>query len=63
MSCGHCVSTITKALKETDKQAKVEIDLGKRLVRIEASTADASELSDAIRDAGYSLVPFEQRER
>jgi copper chaperone len=27
MTCGHCVSTITKAIKATDKDAKVTIDL------------------------------------
>ena len=26
MTCGHCVSTITKALKSADKDAKVTID-------------------------------------
>ena len=27
MTCGHCVSTLTKALKAADKDAKVQIDL------------------------------------
>lgn len=32
MTCGHCVSTITKALQAVDKDAKVDIDLARRLV-------------------------------
>ena len=54
MTCGHCVSTITRALKGADKDAKVQIDLASQLVQVESVTADAEELSDAIREAGYS---------
>jgi copper chaperone len=59
MTCGHCVSTITKALKATDKDAKVQIDLATHRVQVEAVSADAEELAQAIRDAGYSPVPVE----
>jgi len=57
MTCGHCVSTITKALKYTDKDAKITIDLEQRLVRVDPVEAEAHELSDAIAEAGYSPVP------
>ncbi|MCW5663731.1 MAG: heavy-metal-associated domain-containing protein [Piscinibacter sp.] len=57
MTCGHCVSTITKALKATDKDAKVAIDLASHRVQVEPASADAEELADAIKDAGYTPVP------
>ena len=57
MSCGHCVSAITQALQSADSTAKVEIDLGRRLVRIEGGAAAPSELGAAIRQAGYTPVP------
>jgi copper chaperone len=57
MTCGHCVSTITKALKAADKDAKVQIDLATHRVQVESSSADADELADAIKDAGYSPTP------
>jgi copper chaperone len=59
MTCGHCVSTITKAVKAADKDAKVTIDLSRHLVMVEPVEADAQELSDAIAEAGYApaLVP------
>ena len=41
MTCGHCVSTITKALKATDKDAKVQIDLTTHRVQVESVSADA----------------------
>ena len=34
MTCGHCVSTITKVLKATDKDAKVQIDLATHRVQV-----------------------------
>lgn len=57
MTCGHCVSTITKALKAADKDAKVQIDLATHLVQVEPVSADVEELADAIKEAGYTPVP------
>mmetsp|Transcript_61816 Transcript_61816/g.146330 ORF Transcript_61816/g.146330 Transcript_61816/m.146330 type:complete len:99 (+) Transcript_61816:250-546(+) len=54
MTCGHCVSTITKALKATDKDAKVAVDLASHRVQVEPASADAEELAEAIKDAGYT---------
>ena len=58
MICGPCVSTITKALKATDKDAKVQIDLATHRVQVEPVSADAEELAEAIKEAGYRPVPF-----
>ncbi len=57
MTCGHCVGVITQALKATDKDAKVQIDLATHRVQVEPASADAVELARAIRDAGYTPVP------
>jgi copper chaperone len=59
MTCGHCVSTITKALKATDKDAKVAIDLASHRVQVEPVSADAEELAEAIKDAGYTPVTLQ----
>lgn len=56
MTCGHCVNTITKALKAVDAGARVQIDLASHRVQIEPTEADAAELSDAIKEAGYTPV-------
>lgn len=60
MSCGHCVSTITKALKDVDKDARVQIDLAAHRVEVEPASAGAQELADAIKEAGYTPVPVQQ---
>jgi copper chaperone len=57
MTCGHCASTISKALKAADKDAKVQIDLATHRVQVEAAAADADELAEAIKDAGYTPIP------
>lgn len=57
MTCGHCASTITKAVRAVDAGAKVEVDLHKHLVHIEPTEAELQELNDAIAEAGYSPVP------
>ena len=59
MSCGHCVSAITKAVKDVDLGAKVQIDLATHRVTIDQTKADAATLIDAIRQAGYTPVAIE----
>ena len=62
MTCGHCVSTITKAVRAVDQGAKVQIDLETHRVTIDPTEADAAELSDAIKEAGYTPVAVEAGE-
>ena len=54
MTCGHCVSTLTKALTAADPEAKVHFDLATHRVEIESIAVGAATLGDAIRHAGYS---------
>lgn len=56
MTCGHCVSTITQAVKTLDAQARVQIDLARHRVDIEPATADAAALRAAITEAGFTPV-------
>ena len=55
MTCGHCVGTVTKAVKDADPTASVEIDLANHLVRVRGSS-DADAIEEAIREAGYTPV-------
>ena len=56
-TCGHCASTITKAVKDADRGAKLTIDLARHRVEVEPAEAEAAEIEDAIREAGYTPVP------
>lgn len=53
MTCGHCVSTITKAIKALDANAGVNADLASQTVSVETS-APASAVAKALDEAGYS---------
>jgi len=59
MTCGHCVSTITKVVKAEDAGATLRFDLPAHRVDIEAGAADAAGLSEAIRQAGYTPVQID----
>jgi copper chaperone len=52
MSCGHCASTITKTVKLLDPQARVEVDLNRKKVKVE-STEDRAVIAAALTEAGY----------
>jgi copper chaperone len=58
MTCGHCVSSITRALKDADPNAKVRIELATHRVEVEPSSSEPGELADAIREAGYTPMPL-----
>ncbi|MDA0276278.1 MAG: heavy-metal-associated domain-containing protein [Proteobacteria bacterium] len=53
MTCGHCASTITKAVKELDTGAKLDISLAEHRVRVD-SKATREALQHAIAEAGYT---------
>ncbi|HVP08888.1 MAG TPA: heavy-metal-associated domain-containing protein [Burkholderiales bacterium] len=53
MTCSHCSSTITKAVKDLDPAATVDISLPDHLVRVE-SKASKDALLHCIADAGYT---------
>lgn len=59
MTCGHCVSSITKAVKAVDEDAKVTADLAHKRVTIEDNHKDAQTLSEAMADAGFTPVQIE----
>lgn len=52
MSCGHCVSTVTRTIQQLDPQAKVEVDLESKKVKVESSE-DRARLAAALAEAGY----------
>ena len=55
MSCGHCVGAVTRAVKEVDADAHVEIDLASKSVKVDSSGA-LERITAAIVEAGYPVV-------
>ena len=56
MSCGHCRTTIEKAVAVADPAARVSFDQDARVVEIE-SARDAGTMRAALKDAGYDAAP------
>jgi Cu+-exporting ATPase len=54
MTCKHCVGRVTKAVQELDQQAKVDIDLPTKKVKID-SQANLDRIVQAIDAAGYPV--------
>jgi copper chaperone len=54
MSCGHCVASVTRAVKAVDAQASVEVDLASRQVKVQ-SGAPLEAVKAAIADAGFPV--------
>lgn len=52
MSCGHCTARVTQAVKSVDPEARVEVDLPGKQVRIE-SACELNEIASALAEAGY----------
>jgi len=52
MSCGHCASTITQAVKALDPAAQVDVDLAAKKVVIQSSQ-DQRAVAAALAQAGY----------
>jgi Cu+-exporting ATPase len=54
MTCKHCVGRVTKAVQEVDQDARVDIDLPTKQVKID-SKADLDRIAQAIDAAGYPV--------
>jgi copper chaperone len=54
MSCGHCVSAVTRAVQQVDAGANVQVDLPRQTVAV-TSGASVDALKAAIEQAGYPV--------
>ena len=52
MTCGHCVSMVTKAILGADADAKVETNLTDKTLQV-SSDLSSEEVIDALTEAGY----------
>jgi copper chaperone len=54
MTCGHCVKSVTQAIKNDDPTADVQVDLASGVVQVE-SALTAQRVSELIREEGYEV--------
>ena len=55
MTCGHCEKAVTRAIKQLDPQAEVQIDRAANKVQVQ-STQPRELISKAITEEGYAVA-------
>jgi copper chaperone len=55
MTCGGCANSVKRSVQAVDRNAKVEVDLASKKVRVETS-AYLNAVTSAITDAGYPVT-------
>ena len=56
MTCGHCVSQVTKALKEVEGVKVEQVSVGSATVSFDPSVASEEKISQAVEDEGYAVA-------
>ena len=56
MTCGHCVGSVTRALKGLDGVAVEQVTVGKATVSYDATATSPATIAAAIEDEGYRVV-------
>ena len=52
MTCGGCVGAVTRAVQTVDKDAKVEVDLASKTVKVDSNVSPL-QIIDVITTAGF----------
>lgn len=56
MSCGRCARTIAKSIAAVDPQARIEVDVARRLMHVRTDVAP-QQIVEAAARAGYHATP------
>ena len=57
MGCGGCAKSVTRAVPAVEPNARVEVDLGTKLVTVSDEAGPATRIAGAITAAGFPTVP------
>ncbi len=57
MTCGHCASTVEKAIRGVDPKADINVDLRTKEVTV-GTVADRAVIAQALNAAGYESLPL-----
>lgn len=55
MTCGGCVRSVTKSVQSIDANARVDVDLAGKTVKVDTG-ASLDAVKSAIEDAGYDVT-------
>ena len=58
MTCGHCVASVSDAIRKLDGVTNVNVDLGSGEVSVESDVPVAADaVASAVSEAGYEVSP------
>lgn len=55
MTCGHCVSQVSKALKEIEGVKVEHVQIGAATVEYDPSTTSDARIREAVEEQGYAV--------
>ena len=55
MTCGGCVAAVTRAVQAVDKDAKVDVDLASKTVKVDSKVSPL-QIIDVITNAGFEAL-------
>ena len=55
MTCGGCAASVKRALQGLDANARVDVDLTSKLVKVDTA-APLAAVKIAVQDAGYDVL-------
>lgn len=58
MGCGGCAKSVTRAVQGIEPNARVEVDLGAKLVTVSGATLPDDLIAQAIANAGFPATPL-----
>ena len=56
MTCSHCVSHVTKALKQVNGVEVEQVSVGAATVSFDPATASEAQITEAVEDQGYAVA-------
>lgn len=56
MSCGHCVSAVTKALEAVDGVTLERVSIGSATVSFDETATSEERITKAVEDEGYPVA-------
>ncbi|GJD87963.1 MULTISPECIES: heavy-metal-associated domain-containing protein [Methylobacterium] len=58
MGCGGCAKSVTRAVLAVEPNARVEVDMGAKLLAVSGAAGPADRIAQAIVTAGYPAMPL-----
>ncbi|MEE7450931.1 heavy metal transporter [Methylobacterium radiotolerans] len=58
MGCGGCAKSVTRAVLGIEPNARIEVDLGAKLVTVSGAAGAPDRIAQAIAAAGYPTEPL-----